>query len=42
MKDKVIRTGKPKEVRKSPRERRIRKARGCPRKVNGSRILRRK
>ena len=42
MKDKVIESGKPKRVSKSPWGCRIRKGRGCPRKVNGPRTPRRK
>ena len=42
MKDKVIGSGKPKRVSKSPWGRRIRKGQGCPRKVNGPRMPRRK
>ena len=43
MKDKVIGLGKPKRVRKSPWERRIKKrGRGCLRKANGPRMPKRK
>ena len=42
MKDKVIGQRKPKRVSKIPWERRIRKGRGCLRKVNGLRMPRRK
>ena len=42
MKDKVIGLGKPKGVSKSPWGCRIRKGRGCPRKVNGPRTPKRK
>ena len=42
MKDKVIETGKSKRVRKSPWEHKTRKGRGCLRKVNGLRMLKRK
>ena len=42
MKDKVIGPRKPKGVSKIPWGRRIRKGRGCPWKVNGPRMPRRK
>ena len=38
MKDKVIGLGKPKRVSKSPWESKIRKGRGCPRKVKRPRV----
>ena len=42
MKDKVIGLRKPKGVSKSLWEHKIRKGRGCPRKVNGPRMPKRK
>ena len=42
MKDKVIGPGKPKGVSKNPWEYKTRKGQGCPRKVNGPRMLKRK
>ena len=42
MKDKVIGSRKPKGVSKSPWEHRIRKGRGCPRKVNGPKMPKKK